>query len=134
MVAREDGRVLAEIAEGIGIATNNVAEYRAAIAGVSKAAEVGGRRLLLRADSRLLIEQLAGRWRIKNPVLVRLHVELRRILERFDEVAFEHVRREFNREADRLANRAVDEWLGGPGRNWTPARADPALFEPDDPA
>ena len=124
----ERGRVLAEVAEGIGVATNNVAEYRAAIAGLRKAAELGAKSVILRADSRLLIEQLAGRWRIKNATLVHLHVELRRVLERFDDVAFEHIPRELNREADRLANRGVDEWLAGPGRTWSRAAPDPDLF------
>ena len=128
VVLDEQGRVLAEVAEGIGVATNNVAEYRAAIAGLRTAADLGARRVLLRADSRLLIEQLAGRWRIKNPTLVRLHVELRRLLGRFDDVALEHVPRELNREPDRLANRGVDEWLAGPGRTWSRSAPDPDLF------
>lgn len=131
VVATEAGRVLAEVSRGIGIATNNVAEYRAAIAGVAGAAALGGRRLLLRADSRLLIEQLAGRWRIRNPALIRLHIELRRLLERFDDVAYEHVRREFNREADRLANKGVDEWLAGRGRDRAADPPEPELFGPD---
>jgi ribonuclease HI len=116
------------VAEGIGIATNNVAEYRAAIAGLRRALELRARRVLLRADSRLLVEQLAGRWRIKNPTLVRLHIELRRLVERFEDVAFEHVPRELNRDADLLANRGVDEWLAGPGRTWSRRAPEPGLF------
>jgi ribonuclease HI len=129
VVADQAGRTLAEVAAGIGIATNNVAEYRAAIAGLSKAAELGARSVTLRADSKLLVEQLSGRWRIKNPALIRLHQELRRLLQAFREVRFEHVPRERNRHADLLANRGVDAWLAGPGRGWSPVGPAPDLFE-----
>jgi ribonuclease H / adenosylcobalamin/alpha-ribazole phosphatase len=119
------GRVLSSVAEGIGIATNNVAEYRAALEGLRRAADLGARSALVRADSKLLIEQLSGRWRVKNPTLMRLHEEIRAVLRRFPGgVSFEHVPRELNREADRLANRGVDEWLAGPGRGYR--RAEPA--------
>jgi ribonuclease HI len=122
------GRVLAEVARGIGVATNNVAEYRAAIAGLERAAELGGSAITLRSDSRLLIEQLAGRFRVKNPTLIRLHEETRSMLRRFHSVSLEHVGRELNREADRLANRGVDEWLAGPGRGHRPPEPAPGLF------
>jgi ribonuclease HI len=130
VVTDEAGRVVAEIAEGIGPATNNVAEYRAAIEGLRAAADHGARRVLLRADSRLLIEQLAGRFRVKNPTLQRLHEEARAVMKRFDEVALEHVRRELNADADRLANQGIDDWLAGPGRAWSPpGPRDEPLFE-----
>ena len=124
------GRVLAEIGEGIGVATNNVAEYRGAIAGLARAAELGADEVELRADSKLLIEQLAGRWRVKNPTLIKLHIELRRILEHFRKVRLQHVPRAQNTEADRLANQGVDRWLAGPGRSWYPAGPPPELFDP----
>ena len=114
VVTDEEGNVLAEHAEGIGPATNNVAEYRAAIAGLRLAEEQGARDVTLRADSRLLIEQLAGRFRVKHPPLQRLHEEARAVMKRFDSVVLEHVRRERNLDADRLANQGVDEWLAGP--------------------
>jgi ribonuclease HI len=122
------GRVLAEVARGLGVATNNVAEYEAAIEGLRQAVRAGARRVLLRADSRLLIEQLAGRFRVKNPTLIRLHTEARSLARRFEEVRYEHIPRERNREADRLANRGVDEWLAGPGKDYCPPRAKPELF------
>ena len=111
VVTGEDGEVVAELAEGIGPATNNVAEYRAAIAGLRLAAEAGAREVLLRADSRLIVEQLAGRFRVKNPSLQRLHEEARALMRRFDRVDLEHVRRERNADADRLANVGINEWL-----------------------
>jgi len=129
VVADGDGRVLAEIAEGIGVATNNVAEYKAAIAGLGRAAELGGRRILVRSDSRLLVEQLKGRWRVKNATLIVLHTEARKLAKTFDSVSYEHVPRELNKHADRLANRGVDDWLKGPGRGHSRPAAEPGLFE-----
>lgn len=116
------GHTVAEIAEGIGPATNNVAEYRAVIAGLRAAADQGARTVLVRSDSRLLVEQLSGRFRVKKPTLVRLHEEARALVKRFDRVTFEHVPREMNRNADRLANQGVDAWLAGPGRDWRPSK------------
>jgi ribonuclease HI len=105
------GRVVDEIAEGIGETTNNVAEYTAAIRGLQRAAELGASRVLLRSDSKLLIEQLSGRYQVRAAHLRDLHREATGEAVGFDEVRFEHVRRELNQEADRLANRGVDAWL-----------------------
>jgi ribonuclease HI len=120
VVTDESGRTVQEIAEGIGPATNNVAEYRAAIAGLRAAADRGARTVLLRSDSRLLIEQLAGRFRVKNPTLQRLHEDARAEMKRFREVGLEHVPRELNADADRLANAGIEEWVAGAGRDWRP--------------
>jgi ribonuclease H / adenosylcobalamin/alpha-ribazole phosphatase len=128
VITAPDGRILREIGQGIGVATNNVAEYRAAIAAFEAVADLGARKVLLRSDSKLLIEQLSGRWRIKNPTLLRLHEEARGLVKRFDEVKLEHVPRELNREADRLANLGVDEWLSGPGRDYRRPEPSPDLF------
>jgi ribonuclease HI len=129
VVTDETGRELARLAKGIGVATNNVAEYRAVIEGLSAAARLGASHVLVRSDSRLLVEQLSGRFRVKNPTLIRLHGEARALLSGFAEVAFEHVPREMNREADRLANLGVDEWLAGPGRDYVRAEPTPDLFD-----
>jgi ribonuclease H / adenosylcobalamin/alpha-ribazole phosphatase len=124
------GRVVATVAEGIGVATNNVAEYKAAIEGLERAAELGARSVLVRSDSKLLIEQLSGRWRVKSPTLITLHERVRALLGKFPGgAAFEHVPRELNRQADRLANRGVDEWLAGPGKGYRHPGPAPALFE-----
>jgi ribonuclease HI len=127
-VESPDGRVVAEKGEGIGVATNNVAEYTAALEGLRLAAEKGATDVLLRSDSRLLVEQLSGRFRVKNPTLVRLHGEVRELIRRFRHVGFEHIPRAFNKDADRLANAGVDEWLAGPGRGYRPPRPSPDLF------
>ncbi len=111
VIADETGRVVEEIALGLGVATNNQAEYTAAIEGLRRARELGAREVLLRSDSRLLVEQLEGRYQVKNPALRRLHRRVRELAAAFDRVAYEHVPRERNREADRLANEGVDAML-----------------------
>ena len=105
------GNVLGEIAEGLGETTNNVAEYTAAIEGLKRAAELGASEVLLRSDSQLLINQITGRYRVKTAHLVPLHREVLAQSKRFERVRFEHVPRERNTEADRLANEGVDAWL-----------------------
>ncbi len=124
-----DGNPVAERGEGIGVATNNVAEYRAAIEGLRLARESGAEEVLLRSDSRLLVEQLSGRFRVKNPTLIRLHGEVRSLVSEFKSVRFEHVPREFNKDADRLANQGVDEWLTGPGRGYRPPSPPATLLD-----
>ena len=127
-----DGEVVDEIAEGLGVATNNQAEYIAAREGLRRASELGASEVLLRSDSRLMIEQLAGRYRVKNPTLQRLHSEVRTVAKDFERVRYRHVPREQNREADRLANRGVDRWLAaGDTTPSASARATP-LFPPDE--
>jgi ribonuclease H / adenosylcobalamin/alpha-ribazole phosphatase len=112
-ITNEEGEVLAEIARGIGETTNNVAEYTAVIEGLARAAELGAGSVTLRSDSQLLISQLTGRYRVKAPHLQPLHRRARSIAAGFDRVSFEHVPREENVEADRLANEGVDRWLAG---------------------
>jgi ribonuclease HI len=111
-----DGRVLAELAEGLGETTNNVAEYTAAIRGLERAAELGASRVVLRSDSKLLIEQLGGNYRVRAAHLQDLHRAVLDLGVAFQELTFEHVPRERNREADRLANAGVDAWLASRGR------------------
>ena len=108
-----DGSLVAEIAEGIGEATNNVAEYTAVIEGLAMAQRLGARTVTVRSDSLLLVNQLTGRYRVKTPHLQPLHRKVRSLAAGFDRISFEHVRREFNTEADRLANEGVDAWLAG---------------------
>jgi len=112
-ITAEDGRVVSEIARGIGETTNNVAEYTAVIEGLALADELGARTVMLRSDSLLLINQLTGRYRVKSPHLQPLHRRARSIAAGFEHISFEHVPREENVEADRLANEGVDRWLAG---------------------
>ncbi|MDP9298281.1 MAG: ribonuclease HI family protein [Actinomycetota bacterium] len=115
-ITTPDGVVVAEIGEGIGETTNNVAEYAAAVEGLKRAAELGATEVLLRSDSQLLINQLSGVYRVKSPHLQPLHRAVREQAARFAKVRFEHVPRERNTEADRLANVGVDAWLAARGR------------------
>jgi ribonuclease HI len=104
-----NGTLLEEFGASMGTATNNVAEYRGLIAALGWAADHGYRRLHVRSDSELLVRQMRGEYRVKNPGLKPLHQEARALIDRFEEVTFEHVPREMNRHADRLANLAMDE-------------------------
>ena len=109
VVVSPDGRVLAEVAEGIGWATNNVAEYRGVIAGLRRARELGARRVRVRADSLLVVNQQKGLWKVKHAALRPLSEEVARLAAGFERVTWEHVPRRRNRRADELANRAMDD-------------------------
>jgi ribonuclease HI len=99
---------LATVSELIGIATNNVAEYRACIAGLEAAAPYRARLLRLRADSDLMIRQLRGEYRVKQDHLKPLHARAKALLEHYEDVDLQHVRREQNADADALVNAALD--------------------------
>ena len=114
-IVDDDGVVLAEIAEGIGETTNNVAEYTAVIRGLERARELGAAHVLLRSDSQLLINQLTGLYRVKAPHLQPLHAAVLAEARRVGRVTFRHVPRERNTHADRLANVGVDAWLARHG-------------------
>jgi ribonuclease HI len=100
--------VLATVSECIGVATNNVAEYRALIAGLDAAREYQPRRVVVRADSELLVRQLEGRYKVKSEHLRPLFEEAKAQLAEYDEVDLGHVRREQNVDADALVNAALD--------------------------
>ncbi|GLZ40476.1 bifunctional RNase H/acid phosphatase [Actinokineospora sp. NBRC 105648] len=108
VLAAETGAVLAERAEGIGVATNNVAEYRGLIAGLRAAAELGADTVEARMDSKLVVEQMSGRWQVKHPSMRPLADEARAIAAGFAFVSYTWIPRERNRHADRLANEAMD--------------------------
>jgi ribonuclease H / adenosylcobalamin/alpha-ribazole phosphatase len=104
----EDGTVLAEHGEAIGVATNNVAEYRALVAGLRKAAELGVEDVEVVSDSELLFKQMNGEYKVKNKDLIALSLEARRLAERLGRVRYTAVRRAKNERADRLVNEALD--------------------------
>jgi ribonuclease HI len=101
-------RRLAAVSERIGETTNNVAEYRALIAGLEAAAATPARVVRVRGDSMLVIEQVAGRWKVKQEHLRPLHAKVRDLLSQYEQVDLAHVRREFNADADALVNAALD--------------------------
>lgn len=104
-----DGSELAGLYGYLGTATNNVAEYQALLHGLRFALDRGAREVEVFSDSELLVRQISGRYRVKNPGLVPLFREAQSLLARFERWRVAHVPRERNREADALANRAVDE-------------------------
>jgi ribonuclease HI len=102
------GEVLEERGERIGRATNNVAEYRALLAGIELAAAHGASELELVGDSELVVRQVEGRYKVKDATMKELHAEVKAALRPFERWSIRHVRREHNAEADRLVNEALD--------------------------
>jgi ribonuclease HI len=104
----DDGSVLAAHGEKIGVATNNVAEYSALVAGLEKALELGLPRVEVVSDSELMVKQMRGEYRVKNEALRELFEEAARLARRIGDVRYSAVRREHNELADRLVNEALD--------------------------
>jgi len=102
------GELLAERSAALGTTTNNVAEYSGLIAGLEAAAALGAREVDVRMDSKLVVEQMSGRWQIKHPGLRPLAAQAAALVRRFDTVRFEWIPRERNKAADALANKAMD--------------------------
>ena len=100
--------VLAESKQAIGRATNNVAEYRGLIAGLEEAAKLGASEVEVSMDSKLVVEQMSGRWQVKHPDLVALHQQAMALATRFDHISYTWIPRAKNSHADRLANEAMD--------------------------
>ncbi len=103
------GNTVAELSRYLGRTTNNVAEYEGLIMGLKAALEHGASRLAVRLDSELLVKQLNGQYRVKAPNLKPLYQKAQDIIKRFERVDIQHVRRELNKEADRMANQAMDK-------------------------
>jgi probable phosphoglycerate mutase len=104
----EDGTVLAAHGETIGIATNNVAEYSALIAGLEQALDLGASAVEVISDSELMVKQMRGEYRVKNEALRELFLDASRLARRIGTVSYTAVRREHNELADRLVNEALD--------------------------
>ncbi len=107
-VQRDDGTVV-ELKRSIGICTNNVAEYKGLLAALRWAVDHGIGTLSIRSDSELLVRQMRGEYRVKNAGLLPLYQEACELVRRLGRVTFEHVPRDRNTEADRLANEAMNE-------------------------
>jgi len=108
----EDGTVLEARGVAIGVATNNVAEYAALVAGLGQALEHGVTELDVRSDSELMVKQMRGEYRVKNKDLQALFLDASQSARRIGGVSFTHVRREYNELADRLVNEALDATAG----------------------
>jgi broad specificity phosphatase PhoE/ribonuclease HI len=100
--------VLAESKQAIGLATNNVAEYRGLIAGLEEAAKLHASEVAVAMDSKLVVEQMSGRWKVKHPDLAELHGQARALAAQFDRISYTWIPRAENSHADRLANEAMD--------------------------
>ena len=108
-IEQPDGTLVEEFSEAIGAATNNVAEYRGLLAALAWARARGCRAVHVRSDSLLLVQQMLGNYKVKHPGLQPLYAKARLLAHELGRVTFEHVRRESNTHADRLANAAMDE-------------------------
>ena len=108
VITADNGTVLDELGERIGVATNNVAEYRAVLRGVQRAAELGAREIDLVNDSELVAKQLTGAYKVKHPAMRPLHLESLEALRAFDTWTIRSVPRAENADADRLVNEALD--------------------------
>ena len=104
----EDGTVLDARGEAIGVATNNVAEYRALLAGLERAVEAGVGELEVISDSELVVKQMRGEYRVKNEALRELYDEAIALARRLGNVEYRHVKRAHNELADKLVNDALD--------------------------
>lgn len=104
-----DGEVVANLSKFVGIATNNVAEYTGLLIGLEKALAMGFSEVEVRMDSELIVKQIKGQYRCKNEGLIPLFNEAKRLQRQFKKFNIEHVRREYNKEADLLANQAMDK-------------------------
>ena len=104
----DDGTVLFAHGERIGVATNNVAEYRALVAGLEKALELAVPEVEVVSDSELLVKQMTGQYRVKNAALQDLSIQASRLAREIGKVSYTAVRREHNELADRLVNEALD--------------------------
>ncbi len=107
-IVDEAGNVVAELSGSLGITTNNIAEYNGLIAALQWAVDHGLKQITIKGDSLLIIEQMRGNYKVKNEGLKPLHLKARLLVMQIGDVRFEHVRREFNKEADRLSNVGMD--------------------------
>jgi broad specificity phosphatase PhoE/ribonuclease HI len=137
----DHGTVLAESKEAIGRCTNNVAEYRGLIAGLEEAASLGASEVDVRMDSKLVVEQMSGRWKVKHPDITPLHQQATTLAARFEDITYRWIPRAENSHADRLANEAMDAAARMPSdaqepkphqasspSAWTGARGAPTRF------
>ncbi len=108
VIKNEDGEIVYRHGGYIGAATNNVAEYRALIKALTEAHNLGASTVKINMDSELIVKQMLGQYKIKEPTLQQLAGQVLTLLKNFEHYSFTHIRREFNKEADMLVNQAID--------------------------
>src|SRR5436190_3531409 len=119
------GAVLAAVSDAIGVATNNIAEYSGLVAGLSAAADLQAGQVEVRMDSKLVVEQMSGRWQIKHPDMKPLARRAKELAAEFGSVSYGWIPRARNSHADRLANEAMD--AAARGEEWAPPVLDEAV-------
>jgi len=110
----KDGEPIQRIARYLGSTTNNIAEYTAAIIGLEQAVKLGASRVKLNADSELLVKQIKGQYKVKNEGLKPLYARVKELIAKINSVEVQYIPREKNKEADALANKAIDEKILNP--------------------
>ena len=115
-IEQPDGTLIEEFGEAIGVATNNVAEYRGLVAALDWVKQHGHKKVHVRSDSLLLVQQMLGRFKVKHPGLQPLYAKARLLAHEIGRVTYEHVGRAHNEDADRLANAAMDDAAGSTKR------------------
>jgi ribonuclease HI len=123
VIQDESGRKVAALSEYLGHQTNNFAEYQGLIAALEYALQHGPKALKLISDSELLVRQIKGIYKVKNPTLQDLHGRAKELIAQLDWFSIGHAMREHNREADQLANEAMDKGMGRAARTPSPAAA-----------
>lgn len=113
VIIDDNGAVVAEVSEYLGVATNNVAEYRALVVTLQRALAAGFNEADIYVDSELVVKQLSGEYKVKDAKIFPLHQRARRLLSRFSKYAIAHILRERNRRADKLVNAALDAHAAG---------------------
>lgn len=108
----ENGNVIKEMSDYIGQTTNNIAEYTALVTALKEAIEVGCEEIEVFSDSELMVKQINGQYQIKNEGIKRLYSQVSQLMKEFKSFSINHVKREFNRRADELANEGIDMALG----------------------
>ena len=108
LIKDSTGVVVAEVSEYLGIQTNNYAEYKALLLTLNRAVQLQIKNVIVYSDSKLVVEQMKGKWKVKNENIIPLHREVSNIISYFDLIDFIHIPRRFNKEADALANKAMD--------------------------
>lgn len=125
VIKDESGRKVAALSEYLGHQTNNFAEYQGLIAALEYAIEHGPKALKIISDSELLVRQIKGIYKVKNPILQDLHARAKELIAQLEWFSIGHALREHNQEADRLANAAMDKGMGRVARTPSSANADP---------
>lgn len=108
VIKTADGKLVDEVMKYLGKTTNNQAEYTAIVIGLERAMELGAKTVSLFLDSELATKQLKGEYKVKNPEIAKRFLEVKNLVQQFDRVTFTHVRREYNKEADALVNKCLD--------------------------